>query len=165
MLIQRILHFLVQYLLFCQFLQVFLYYRAVTGTNYIYPLTLGGLVTLGTKLVTKGKSIYWRLKLGHEMTCHMPNSNKKQPSYGISKMQCAPDSNQSNCRPGPVDPTVLGLQITVFFLTRDFLPHASSNLSPCMLQPSYSRASNSSDRGGCLLDHLYHHHESKWMST
>ena len=29
---------------------------AVTSTNYIYPLTLGDLVTLGTTLVTKGKS-------------------------------------------------------------------------------------------------------------
>ena len=77
----------------------------------------------------------------------MPNFDKKRPSYGISKTQCTSGINQSTCRPGPVDPTVLSLQITVCFLARDFLPHASSNLSPCMLQPSNSCAPATNDEG------------------
>ena len=96
-----------------------------------------------------------------EMTGHMPNSDKKQPSYGISKTQCATGINQSTGRPGPVEPTSLDLQITVCFLARDLLPQASSNLSSCMLQPFFSYASVTNDEGGCLLDYHCNHHESK----
>jgi hypothetical protein len=92
----------------------------------------------------------------------MPNSDKKRPSYGISKTQCASGTNQSTGRPGPVDPTLSDLQITVCFLARDFLPQASSNLSPCVLQTSYSCESAANDEEGCLFDHHCNHHECKW---
>ena len=114
-----------------------------------------------------GIYIYCNLKLGplalkRLVTCPFPIRNDQFMPF---QRRSTTSINQSTGRPGPVGPTVLGLRITVCFLARDFLPHASSNLSPCVLQPSNSCSPATNDEGGCLLDYHCNHHESKWHSS